>query len=124
MTKTLNEAKPRIPSQRDRILEALRIGGKDGVYNTDLQKIAIRWIARMQELYQQGYKVSVTLVGDGVYKYTLLEEPEVLLKHKRAMDIFFDKVETSYDDQITVDQFRSLLDKEGFHIVRKNGSYK
>lgn len=124
MTKAYKEAQPRIPSQRERILEALRNSGKDGVLNTELQKIAIRWIARVQELYQQGYKIDVTLVGNGVYKYTLIEEPDVILKPKKAMDIFFEKAKQSYGEQLSLDQLKTLLSEEGLHIVRKVGSFK
>ena len=124
MSKTYKEAEKRIPTQRDRILESLRSAGKDGILNTELHKITLRWQARLHELYQQGFKVDVSLVGDGVYRYTLLSEPEVVSKPRKAMDLFFEKAKESYGDNMTLEQMRGLLSEEGFNIVRKCGSYK
>jgi hypothetical protein len=125
MSKTLNEARERIPTQKEKVLNSLRKAGESGLLNTDLLKISVRWSSRVQELYQEGYKIEHELVGNGVYRYRLISEPEVKKpKPKKATQVLIDKVNSIFDGSVTSEQLSQLLDSEGFNIVRKIGAHK
>lgn len=123
MTKSYEEAKERIPSQRERILKALRDSGKDGVTNVSLSKIALRWTARMAELYEKGYKISCDSLGSGIYKYVLIEEPVSIAKPEKALDILLNQID-KIGDTISKEQLIELLNENRLTVARKVGYYR
>ncbi len=68
----------RSPNQRDRILNLLRERGRAGAFNSDLVGIAYRYSSRLRELRLMGFEVSTHYVREGVFKYVLEREPEVV----------------------------------------------
>jgi hypothetical protein len=62
-------------SQRDRILALLRVSGLAGVTNRELNKVGYRYGARLWELKKEGYDIRTESLGDGLYKFTLLNGP-------------------------------------------------
>lgn len=118
------EAQERIPSLRQQILNSLIESGEKGVTNLQLQDICVRWHSRMGELYAQGYKIDVECEGDGVYRYILKEQPEKILKPKKAMDIFIETIKDSYKDNINLDTLLHILNENNLSVVRKCGTYK
>ncbi|MGG3890220.1 hypothetical protein [Metabacillus fastidiosus] len=125
MTQTLKEAKKRIPSQRDKIIKLLKESGEQGATNKELQNICIRWDARVRELYQLGYVIEVNPIGNGVYNYKLVSEPETTVeKPKKAIEILIHKINKKYDGEINSDDLNNLLESEGLQVVRKYGSHK
>ncbi|MEX3625155.1 hypothetical protein [Viridibacillus arvi] len=121
----LKEAVKRAPSQRERILGELRKAGKNGVLNTDLVKLCIRYTGRLAELYQMGYKIKVEYVEKGVCIYTLLEEPVSPIKSvPTAISVLVGEIEETYRGAITAENLVSLLQEMNFNVVRKCGSHK
>ncbi len=66
------------PTQREKILNLLRQRGRAGAINSDLVGIAYRYSSRLREIRQMGFEVSNHCVREGVFKYVLVREPEVV----------------------------------------------
>lgn len=121
----LVEAKKRMPSQRERILEVLREAGNNGVLNTDLVQLCIRYTGRLAELYQMGYKINVEHVEKGVCIYTLLEEPVTPIKDvPTAISVLLKEINETHGNAITSENLMALLQEMNFNVVRKGGSHK
>lgn len=120
------DVKERAKHQRAKIVKALRKAGLKGLTNVELiQNITPSLGARMSELYERGYSVDVRKIRDGVYRYVLLAEPiKPYSKPKRATDIILEEILNRYDDQISSQALKSLLDRKGFIVCRRSGSYK
>lgn len=119
------EAKKRMPSQREKLLEVLREAGHKGVLNTDLVDICIGYRSRIAEMYQMGYKVDVEHIERGVCIYTLLEEPVNPVKDiPTATSVVISEIENKFSGAITADTLIAILKEMNFNIVRKSGSHK
>ncbi len=118
------ETKERTRSQRSIILNRLREAGTNGLTNVQLSDIALRYNARLQELYTQGYEVKVEPFNDGITKYTLVFEPEILNKKlDDAINILFKEIKNTYQDKINTEDLANLLERQGFTVRRKIGSF-
>lgn len=63
------------PSQRDRILAALRAAGSHGLTTPELlQAGGFRYSSRLRELRQQGHVITSEPLGDSLFRYTLQQE--------------------------------------------------
>jgi hypothetical protein len=65
-------------ASKEKILATLREAGLRGVTNLELNEIAFRYGARIFELRKLGYEIDKEYVEPGVWRYTLLSEPENL----------------------------------------------
>ncbi|PYY28260.1 hypothetical protein [Paenibacillus illinoisensis] len=118
------ETKERTETQRDKIVTALRRAGDSGVTNVELNKIALRYNARIQELYVRGYKIHSEELDGGVTKYILISEPaEPFKKPDKAVDILIEDIESKYNGNISARELNEYLDTKGFTVRRKIGSY-
>jgi hypothetical protein len=63
-------------SQKQKVLEALRRGGKFGILNVELNKICFRYGARIHELRREGYDIRMQVDKKGLYRFTLMIERE------------------------------------------------
>lgn len=125
MSESYEDAKQRIPSQKEKIINLLRDAGEEGVLNTELVKHCIRFNARISELYAEGYKINVEHLGKGMYKYVLISEPK--RRHeipKSALEIVLNEIHEKYQGKIEAQDLQRILAFNNFHIVRKPGSYK
>jgi hypothetical protein len=121
--KTLNEAKLRIPTQKEKIINLLRSSGSIGVTNKELQEVCIRWTARMSELYEDGYIINNEPLGNGIYNYVLLSEPDKKKeKSMSALDILLKEVKDA--GLVSSDDLKKIIEKSNFNIHRKSGSHK
>jgi hypothetical protein len=121
----LMEAKKRMPSQREQILNRLREAGDRGVLNTDLVQLCIRYTGRLAELYQMGYKIDTDHVEKGIVLYTLREEPKVPVKDiPSAISVLAKEINETYHGAITAETLQALLQQMNFNVVRKSGSHK
>ena len=68
----------RSPNQREKIINLLRQRGRAGAFNSDLVGIAYRYSSRLREIRLMGFEVSTHYVREGVFKYVLEREPEVV----------------------------------------------
>lgn len=121
---TFAEARPHIRNQRQMILEALRKAGSKGLTNIELSEICQRWAARLQELYVRGYRVKLENLGDGVYNYILVEEPEFPNPEPpKALDVLVREIEGKFGGRVTTSQLLYLLEKNNMNVVRKAGTF-
>ncbi|MWV43069.1 hypothetical protein GRF59_05450 [Paenibacillus sp. HJL G12] len=123
-TTTIKEATKRSPSQRIRVLTALRNAGSKGITNVELQEISLRWQARLSELYKQGYRLALQNWGDGVYNYTLIHEPDTIHPEpRRAIQVLISEIENKFSGNVTTSQLMDLLNSNGLQVGRKPGSF-
>lgn len=117
------DSKKRV-SQRGQVLNALRKAGAKGLANYELYEISQRWAARLQELYKQGYKVRVENLGDGIYNYTLVEEPTAILpRPDRAQDVLTREIEGKFGGSVTTAQLLYILQSNKLQVGRKAGTF-
>lgn len=112
------EARERIPNQKKRIIEALRLAGENGLTNKQLSKIAMRYTARMAELYKMGYNIKLDNLGNGVVKYTLLSEPVKPVKQENALQ----KIESmirQMGGEVTMSQLKEVLTSNNIIVAHK-----
>ncbi|WP_124115379.1 hypothetical protein [Paenibacillus xylanexedens] len=118
------ETKERTETQRDKIVTTLRRAGESGVTNVELNKIALRYNARIQELYVRGYKIHSKELDSGVTKYILISEPtEPFKRPDKAVDILIEDIESRFNGNISARELNDYLDAQGFTVRRKIGSY-
>lgn len=123
--KILKDVKEKAPNQRQNILNALRVAGDEGILNTELVKICIRFTGRLAELYKMGYEVKTDYVDKSLVKYTLVKEPIVeKTTHKTALELVFEEINKTYSNSISKEELSELLKSKNFNIVRKYGSNK
>ncbi|WP_336761428.1 hypothetical protein [Paenibacillus sp. USHLN196] len=114
----------RTETQRDKIIAALKRAGGSGVTNVELNKIALRYNARIQELYVRGYKIHSEELDGGVTKYILISEPtEPFKRPDKAVDILIEDIECKYNGNISARELNEYLETQGFTVRRKIGSY-
>lgn len=118
------ETKERAKSQRSKILNALRMEGLDGVTNVVLSSIGLRYNARLQELYQQGYVIEKTESSGGITKYKLISEPDVPNKKPEdALSLLIKEIDNTYDGVVRSEDLIQLLEDKEFTVRRKIGSF-
>jgi hypothetical protein len=114
----------RTETQRDKIVATLKRAGDSGVTNLELNKIALRYNARIQELYVRGYKIHSEELDGGVTKYILISEPtEPFKKPDKAVDILIEDIESKYNGNISARELIDYLDTQGFTVKRKIGAF-
>lgn len=65
----------RRPSQKQRILEALRGAGPAGCSNRQLNEICFRYTPRMDELRSAGFRIETIRESAGLFRFVLRGEP-------------------------------------------------
>lgn len=120
MNSILNESKKRKPTQKSRMIEALIEAGENGVTNYELSNIATCYTARLSELYSVGYSISVTHMGNGLYKYVLKHAPEMPKKHVKKIDVVTKKINDDYSGKISVNELDLILDELNINVSRKS----
>lgn len=63
-------------TQKDRILDLLVKAGLQGVTNAELNKIAFRYAARIQELRKEGCQISTVQIKKGLFTFILHQDDE------------------------------------------------
>jgi hypothetical protein len=66
-------------SQKQKILNLLKARGKHGVYNWELpnELHILKYTNRLSELYKDGWDIRKEFVGNGTFRYILMEEKEL-----------------------------------------------
>jgi len=115
------EIQKKIASQREQILNALRIAGKYGMFNIDLQELGMHWHTRIRELYRMGYKIECEFIGSGLYKYILIKEPikAFPLKSEKGIDILVDIINTKYKGKVSIKDLQEIFKSEKLQCNRK-----
>ncbi|MGM1044798.1 MAG: hypothetical protein ACQEXX_01490 [Bacillota bacterium] len=118
------ETRERTESQKDKIIGLLREAGDNGVLNTQLSKVALRYNARIQELYVMGYKIDSEELAGGVTKYILKSEPSVKVsKPEKAIDVLINDIKSKYNDNLSSGDLFNYLEENNFTVRRKIGSF-
>lgn len=112
----------RLVTQRQKIINALKEAGTDGMTNAELSKISLRYGGHLGDLYRKGYKILKTNLDGGLYKYVLLAEPADIKFFKNAQEETFEAIDEK--GQVTSEELKELLDNKYFHIIRKSGWYE
>ncbi|ASA22673.1 hypothetical protein [Paenibacillus donghaensis] len=119
-----SETKVRTESQRLKILNLLRSAGNSGVTNVDLVKVALRYSARIQEMYVAGYEINVEELAGGLTKYILVSEPETKKsKPDKALNVLIDEIKNKYNGIVSVEQLIEELDNNNFTVRRNIGTF-
>jgi hypothetical protein len=121
---TYEDALNRIPSQRERILHLLKDADEEGVLNTQLVNICLRYGARVSELVSMGYVIDIKREGKGLYRYILKKVPSEIQYHSKAEDEILHIIDTEYDGIIDALELKELLTDKDFHITRKPNWFK
>ena len=118
----LLEAKPRIPSQRERIVKLLKERGELGATNAELSRIALCYQTRIFELVEQGYEIKLeNYLGQGLIKYTLVKEPDVPTPPRKPIrDILVEEINENYGGLMDVSSLYELLEKCNAMVSRKS----
>lgn len=118
------ETKERTASQKVKIISMLKEVGDRGVLNTQLSKVALRYNARIQELYVQGYKIDSIDLEGGLIKYILRSEPSGRVdKPEKAIDVLMNDIKSKYNDKLSSGELFDYLESQGFTVKRKIGSF-
>lgn len=124
MPRSFDEAQRRIPSQKQKIINVLRDAGEEGVTNTELVQISLKYDARLSELYKEGYIITNEHLGNGVYKYVLKAMPGQLVFYPDALSTFINGVAKNRDGMIAFEDIPELLDELDINMCFKAGYYK
>lgn len=114
----------RIKNNKEKILIALRKAGREGVTNVDLSSICLRYGGVISDLHIKGYDIDVNSVGGGVFKYTLISEPEKEMEPKKGLDILIESLQEKHEGICTYYDLVNLLEENNLTVVRKPGTYK
>jgi len=115
--------KQRLISKREQILNVLRSAGNKGVTNAELSVTALRYGGYLGDLYKLGYKIDTESLGDGLFKYTLISEPESLVKREKAIDTLLSEIENR-GGMISQSDLLNILDSKGIAVKYKANTYK
>jgi hypothetical protein len=126
MTTIYDEAKKRIPTQKEMILKALKDAGSAGVLNSKLQKISLRYGGILGFLYKEGYKIDTINLGDGAVKYVFKSDPtpDTKLNLPKAKELLMSKINNIFGGQVTAEQLENLLVDEGISMRYVGGTFK
>ena len=79
---------------------------------------------RLDESNRNDFLSQALNEGDGVYRYILTEQPEVIKRPRNALSILLGEIKDKYDDVICAEDLRKILIENNFIISRKGGTYK
>lgn len=69
----MSEPAPKRDGQRERILVWLHMRGPQGVLNTELTELCMRYGARIHELRQAGYDIRTERIDESRFRFVLVE---------------------------------------------------
>lgn len=68
----MREATTKSPAQRDKILTWLRMRGQQGVLNTELTQLCMRFGARIHELRREGHRIDTERLSESQFRFVLV----------------------------------------------------
>jgi hypothetical protein len=123
INRILNEARKRMPTQKELMVLAMIEAGKDGVTNKDLSKISRCYTARLSELYAVGYEVDVTYLGRGLYKYVLIKSPDRQKTPVKQIDVLVDTINDVFNGEVTREELAFLIEELNIDVARKGKTH-
>jgi hypothetical protein len=118
VSKEYLEAKERIATQREAIINLLKSKGTKGATNDQLQRISLRYSSILSIMRDDGYDVAVEFHGNGLCSYILVKEPDgdwVDLAKEKAKDILLSKI----NGKISVKDLLALISENELVIMKK-----
>ena len=106
--------------KKEQIVNALKIAGRNGVTNAEMSNIALRYGGYLGELYKDGYKISKEHLGNGLYKYVLLSEPDEAPVREKAIDVLAKEFEKL---GVSKEAFHNLLENSNVSVRYKANTY-
>lgn len=107
--------------KRGQILDVLRIN-PNGVTNVQLSEVSLRYGGHLGRLYELGYKIEKVPLGDGVFRYRLLSEPEREISDRvKAVDKLLHEVKKR--DSVDAETLEAMLDRLGISVRYKPNTY-
>ena len=120
MNEIYQEAKERMPSQKEKVFNLLKEAGDKGVTNIRLNEIGLRFGQSIYLIKLDGYDIGIENLGDGIVNYTLKNTtPKQRKKYEKGIDVLMREIKENHEGNITTDELKALLDRHGFNIVRK-----
>ena len=113
----------RILTQRQKIINALKEAGSEGMTNAELSKISLRYGGQLGALYRQGYKITKSNLDGGLYNYVLIAEPADIKHFRNAQEEVLEVMAEVHGENVSR-SLKRILEKKHFHIIRKNGWYQ
>jgi hypothetical protein len=93
-----------------------------GVTNAELSQVSLRYGGHLGKLYELGYKIRKDSLGEGLYLYTLIEEPSrENHDRKKAIDVLLSEVRK--EEIIDAGILEGMLEKLGISVKYKAGTY-
>lgn len=118
----MHNEKERIDNKREQVLRVLRSAGDKGVTNAELSKISLRYGGHLGKFYEQGYKIDKEFIGDGLYRYILVEEPSTIIVREKAIDVLM--AEVSKLGSVNKDTLKNLMEENSIAVRYKPNTYK
>lgn len=112
------ESKEREPKLKDKVLSALKKSGKNGITNTSLNDISIRFGHYIYLLKIDGYDIEVENLGSGLVNYILKDTPLKKIKYEKGIDIVKKEI-INNGGTVTLEELTSILDRHRLNLVRK-----
>lgn len=113
----------RSDSKREEILVALRMAGRRGLTNADMSKLALRYGGYLGKLYEKGYVIEKTYLGNGIYNYVLVSEPqEENQELPKAVDVLLEWV--ALHGTVNQDELKNLIEEIGLSVRYKAGTHQ
>ena len=124
MEVVFKEAQERKPSKKTEVLDALMFAGAQGILNTTLSNISLRYGTLTNALQLDGYDITLENLGNGVIRYTLnSEEKAEKTVVERGLDIIQREIDL-HQGLVFFDELVEILDKHNLHIKHKPNGIK
>lgn len=118
----MSNEQERIKNKGEQIKLALRMAGNRGMTNVELSKMALRYGGYLGKLYEEGYEIDKEFLGEGVYKYTLISEPEEKVVRVSAIDKLFKEIE--HHGVVTRKMLEKIMKDNRIAVKYKANTYK
>ena len=118
------EAQERKPSKKTEVLDALMFAGAQGILNTTLSNISLRYGTLTNALQLDGYDITLENLGNGLIRYTLnSEEKAEKTVVEKGLDIIQREIKM-HRGLVSFDELVEILDKHNLHIKHKPNGIK
>ena len=125
MEVVFKEAQERKSSKKTEVLDALMFAGAQGILNTTLSNISLRYGTLTNALQLDGYDITLENLGNGLIRYTLnSEEKAEKTVVKKGLDIVKNEIKHNYQGVVFFDELVKILDKHNLHIKHKPNGIK
>jgi hypothetical protein len=113
----------RLTTQKQKIINALKVAGSEGVTNVELSKISLRYGGHLGNLYRQGYKIKKNNLDGGLFQYILISEPADIKYFQNANEQTFAAIRENVGESFAT-YLEKYLEEQHFHIIRRGGWYQ